>query len=62
MKTLLSESFLNCVAEQRALLQARVDSVVARRRLGPNVAVLEWVDPLFVGGHWTPELIEMAGG
>ena len=29
---------------------------------GPEVAFLEWLDPVFVGGHWTPELIEAAGG
>lgn len=29
---------------------------------GPTVAFLEWTDPLFVGGHWTPQLIERAGG
>lgn len=29
---------------------------------GPSVAFLEWTDPLFVGGHWTPQLIERAGG
>lgn len=23
---------------------------------------LEWTDPLFIGGHWTPQLIERAGG
>ncbi len=28
---------------------------------GPNVAMLEWCDPLFIGGHWTPQLIERAG-
>ena len=28
----------------------------------PQVAFLEWMDPLFVGGHWTPQLIEAAGG
>jgi ABC-type Fe3+-hydroxamate transport system substrate-binding protein len=28
----------------------------------PSVAFLEWTDPLFVGGHWTPQLIERAGG
>jgi iron complex transport system substrate-binding protein len=27
-----------------------------------NVAVLEWTDPLFIGGHWTPQLVERAGG
>ncbi len=29
---------------------------------GPSVLFLEWTDPPFVGGHWTPELITMAGG
>jgi len=27
-----------------------------------EVAFLEWIDPLFVGGHWTPQLIAAAGG
>lgn len=26
-----------------------------------SVVFLEWTDPLFVGGHWTPQLIERAG-
>ena len=29
---------------------------------GPEVAFLEWMDPLFCAGHWTPQLIETAGG
>ena len=32
---------------------------VARR---PRVAAIEWFDPVFIAGHWTPQLIEMAGG
>ncbi|MCB9844962.1 MAG: ABC transporter substrate-binding protein [Phycisphaeraceae bacterium] len=28
---------------------------------GPSLAFLEWTDPLFVGGHWTVQLIERAG-
>ena len=27
-----------------------------------RVAALEWLDPVFVGGHWVPQLIEYAGG
>lgn len=27
-----------------------------------KVAFVEWLDPLFIGGHWTPEMIKMAGG
>jgi iron complex transport system substrate-binding protein len=28
----------------------------------PRVVVIEWLDPLFLAGHWTPELVEAAGG
>ena len=28
---------------------------------GPTVAFLEWMDPTFIGGHWTPQLIANAG-
>ena len=28
----------------------------------PRVACLEWLDPLMAGGHWIPELVEIAGG
>lgn len=28
----------------------------------PRVAVVEWLDPLFLAGHWVPQLIEAAGG
>jgi iron complex transport system substrate-binding protein len=28
----------------------------------PRVAALEWLDPPFVAGHWTPQLIDYAGG
>ena len=46
-------------------LSGRVDEVrqaAAEIRQKPRVGFLEWVDPLFNGGHWTPELIEYAGG
>ena len=28
---------------------------------GPVTLLLEWMDPLFIAGHWTPQLIEEAG-
>ena len=28
----------------------------------PRVAALEWLDPVYVGGHWVPEMIAAAGG
>jgi iron complex transport system substrate-binding protein len=42
----------------------RIDKVrLAVRAQAPvRVAALEWLDPVFVAGHWTPQLIEYAGG
>jgi len=28
----------------------------------PRTVALEWLDPPFVGGHWVPEMIALAGG
>jgi iron complex transport system substrate-binding protein len=28
----------------------------------PRVLALEWLDPPFLGGHWIPEMVEIAGG
>jgi iron complex transport system substrate-binding protein len=28
----------------------------------PRVAVVEWLEPPFLAGHWMPELLELAGG
>jgi iron complex transport system substrate-binding protein len=28
----------------------------------PAVAALEWLDPVYVGGHWVPQMIDLAGG
>ena len=47
------------------VLTRRVDAVVSRSQVVQKrhkVAFLEWIDPLFSCGHWTPELVEMAGG
>jgi iron complex transport system substrate-binding protein len=43
---------------------ARIDRVrlAVRGARRPTVAALEWLDPVFVAGHWTPQLIEYAGG
>lgn len=43
---------------------ARIDRVklAVRGLRRPRVAALEWLDPVFVAGHWTPQLIELAGG
>jgi iron complex transport system substrate-binding protein len=28
----------------------------------PRVAVVEWTDPVYVAGHWVPDMIRRAGG
>lgn len=53
--------------EVAAGLRQRIERVAersARIPVGrrPRVAFLEWIDPLFNAGHWTPHLIELAGG
>lgn len=45
-------------------IRSRIDRVT-RKVAGaerPRVAALEWLDPLFAGGHWVPELVAIAGG
>lgn len=46
-------------------LKARVERVrsqLENERDRPRVFCLEWLDPPFVGGHWVPEMVEIAGG
>jgi iron complex transport system substrate-binding protein len=45
-------------------LRRRLDAVRAAvaGRPRPRVLALEWPDPPFAGGHWVPEMIEIAGG
>jgi iron complex transport system substrate-binding protein len=46
----------------RTARRADVVRLAVRGAPRPRVAALEWLDPVFVAGHWTPQLIEMAGG
>jgi iron complex transport system substrate-binding protein len=54
--------------EQRAAslvadLRERIAAVEERApEGGPRVAVLDWMDPVMVAGHWVPGMIELAGG
>jgi iron complex transport system substrate-binding protein len=43
---------------------AQIDRVklAVRGSARPRVAALEWLDPVYAAGHWTPQLIELAGG
>ena len=67
--TLLAEA-ANTVEQGKtyvAQLRGRIDEVGGRSQsillsAKPRVALLDWLDPLFDGGHWTPEIIALAGG
>src|SRR5579872_1887069 len=45
-------------------LEQRIAEVVKRveGRPRPTVFVMEWAEPIFNAGHWTPELVRLAGG
>ena len=45
----------------RQRISAVGDCVAQRTACQPRIAFLEWLLPPFNGGHWTPELITMAG-
>ncbi|MGD1067397.1 MAG: ABC transporter substrate-binding protein [Vulcanimicrobiaceae bacterium] len=51
-------------AELLVALRARVAALAARAAdlPRPRTLVLEWTDPPMSGGHWTPGLVELAGG
>jgi iron complex transport system substrate-binding protein len=45
-------------------LRRRIERVRSNVRQGrlPRVLCLEWLSPLFQGGHWIPEMVAIAGG
>jgi iron complex transport system substrate-binding protein len=44
-------------------LRTRLDRLRARRGdHRPRVVCVEWLEPLYLAGHWVPELVEAAGG
>ena len=58
---------LGTASRGRELAQALRDRIAALRKRStgrprPRVVCLEWPDPLYVGGHWVPDMVEAAGG
>ena len=47
------------IARRQSVIE-RTATIPMQRR--PRVAFLEWLYPPFNGGHWNPELVELAGG
>lgn len=51
-----------CLRARVNAARAVASAALARRGGGrPSVAFIEWTDPVYVGGHWTPQLIRLAG-
>ena len=52
-------------AEITAGLTARIEAVTERAKDAdkhPSVLHVEWAEPVMCGGHWVPEMTELAGG
>lgn len=46
-------------------MESRIEAVKARAAdadTKPSVLHVEWADPLMCGGHWVPEMVDLAGG
>ena len=54
------DAALDLIARQRARIDAVRIAVRKAERI--PVAAIEWLDPVFVAGHWTPQIIDLAGG
>jgi len=52
-----AEHLVTVLRERIARVQSAAASLQAR-----SVVCVEWLDPLYVAGHWVPEMVEFAGG
>lgn len=44
-------------------LRARLSQMAAAKHATrPRVVCLEWISPLYIAGHWVPEMVALAGG
>lgn len=57
-----AEKLLKDIGAQLGALQQQIAETPSKREYRPRVAFLEWLQPIYVGGHWVPEMIEFAGG
>jgi iron complex transport system substrate-binding protein len=53
-----AEALLEKIGARLGRLECQLDGIEHR----PRVAILEWLQPFYVAGHWVPEMIEIAGG
>jgi iron complex transport system substrate-binding protein len=53
-----AETLLKTIGTRLGELECQLDGIEHR----PRVAILEWLQPFYVAGHWVPEMIDIAGG
>jgi iron complex transport system substrate-binding protein len=53
-----AEDLVKRIGTRLGLLEQQLDDEARR----PRVAFLEWLQPFYVGGHWVPQMIQLAGG
>jgi iron complex transport system substrate-binding protein len=53
-----AEALLKQIGARLGALEQQLEASADR----PRVAFLEWLQPFYVGGHWVPEMIHLAGG
>jgi iron complex transport system substrate-binding protein len=53
-----AQKLLSEIQERLNGLQSQVERIATR----PRVLFLEWLEPFYVGGHWVPEMVALAGG
>ena len=58
----IAQGICEVCAVDTVLVEDAVADRAERTAETPDVAVLDWLDPVMVAGHWVPELVELAGG
>src|SRR5277367_4857662 len=53
-----AEALLENIGRRLGELENQLEGIEHR----PSVAILEWLEPFYVAGHWVPEMIDVAGG
>ncbi|MBS1840748.1 MAG: cobalamin-binding protein [Acidobacteria bacterium] len=57
-----AEKLLHGIGEKLGALQEQIEAAPSAHKEIPRVVFLEWLQPIYVGGHWVPEMIELVGG
>ena len=58
-----AEKLIESIGEKLGTLELQINSQEEQPAGDrPAIAFLEWLQPIYVGGHWVPEMIQLVGG